>query len=277
MGYVASKGNAILAIMYDETSQSPRVDNDNLGNMFCWHSRYNLGDEHDYDHHYDFLEMLICENESSEKIIDFAKKSYSTDFKYDKEEQGYIIFDRASKNGDYHKYDFVDGEKGQVDDDLAYALLDAMMPNELMELASQTNLILPVHLYDHSGLTMNTTGFSCNWDSGQIGYIFVSHKDIEELYGDLSAESIEKARNCLLAEVKEFDCYLRGENYGFRLLQDGQEVDSCWGFLGEIEDIKECIASHLPDEFKDMVNELEYVDESKLVLEVERADVEVCR
>ena len=30
-------------------------------------------------------------------------------------------------------------------------------------------IYLPLYLYDHSGITMNTTGFSCQWDSGQVG------------------------------------------------------------------------------------------------------------
>lgn len=35
-------------------------------------------------------------------------------------------------------------------------------------------IILPLYLFDHSGLTMNTTGFSCPWDSGHVGFIFCS-------------------------------------------------------------------------------------------------------
>ena len=31
-------------------------------------------------------------------------------------------------------------------------------------------------IYDHSGITMNTTGFSCPWDSGQVGWIYCSKK-----------------------------------------------------------------------------------------------------
>jgi hypothetical protein len=35
-------------------------------------------------------------------------------------------------------------------------------------------IALPLYLYDHSGLTMNTSGFSCPWDSGQVGFIYCS-------------------------------------------------------------------------------------------------------
>ena len=33
---------------------------------------------------------------------------------------------------------------------------------------------LPLYLLDHSGLRMNTTGFGCPWDSGQVGWIYAT-------------------------------------------------------------------------------------------------------
>lgn len=264
MSYLARKKNMTLAVIRDVTPSNPRVNNDNFGTMFCWHDKYNLGDSHDYDHSYDFLEAVIYEHQSSKKIIDFAKTAYSTDFKYDKSKNGYVIFDRASKSSDYREYDFIEGNEHQIDDDLAYALLDAMMPDELLKLAHEFNLILPIYLYDHSGLSINTTGFSCKWDSGKVGYIYVSHKDIESKYGNLSEESIERAKSCLMAEVKEYGSYLCGDCYGFRLLEKGEEIDSCWGFIGDFDEIKEAVASNLPENHRDMVNELEYVGEDIL-------------
>ena len=32
-------------------------------------------------------------------------------------------------------------------------------------------IMLPLYLYDHGGIIMNTTGFICPWDSGQVGWI----------------------------------------------------------------------------------------------------------
>ena len=42
---------------------------------------------------------------------------------------------------------------------------------------------LPVYAYIHSGTCLNTTGFSCPWDSGQSGIIYVSHAKIREEFG----------------------------------------------------------------------------------------------
>jgi hypothetical protein len=39
-------------------------------------------------------------------------------------------------------------------------------------------LVLPIYMYDHSGLTISTTPFSCGWDSGQIGFIYMTRKAI---------------------------------------------------------------------------------------------------
>ena len=46
MCLVAVKQPYVLQIMHDEDAPNPRVDYDNFGKMMCWHSRYNLGDEH---------------------------------------------------------------------------------------------------------------------------------------------------------------------------------------------------------------------------------------
>jgi len=43
-------------------------------------------------------------------------------------------------------------------------------------------IYLPVYMYDHSGITINTVGFSCGWDSGQIGYIYVTKDKIRKEY-----------------------------------------------------------------------------------------------
>ena len=95
-------------------------------------------------------------------------------------------------------------------------------------------IVLPLYLYDHSGITMRTTPFSCPWDSGQVGVIFVDKKKVREEYGwkVITAKRKEQILGYLRGEVETYDQYLRGDVYGFRKLVDGEEVDSCWGFYG---------------------------------------------
>jgi hypothetical protein len=97
-------------------------------------------------------------------------------------------------------------------------------------------------MYDHSGITINTTGFSCPWDSGQVGIIYISRKDAIKEWGKTicTASVVQKARSCLKAEVETLDQYVTGSVYGYRVLDpEGQQTDSCWGFYGAAED---CLA-----------------------------------
>ena len=55
----------------------------------------------------------------------------------------------------------------------------------------------------------------------------------------------ERAFEVLEAEVKEYDNYLTGEVYGYRLFEGLEETDSCWGFNPGIEDITTCMKEEL--------------------------------
>ena len=52
---------------------------------------------------------------------------------------------------------------------------------------------LPLYLYDHSGLTINTTGFSCPWDSGQVGYIYVTYEKLRSYFKSTPREIMVQA------------------------------------------------------------------------------------
>jgi len=114
---------------------------------------------------------------------------------------------------------------------------------EVQKIADSKNYIsLPVYMYDHSGITINTTGFSCPWDSGQLGIIFVSKEKVREDYGvkRISSSLYKRIEGYLKGEVDTYDQYLRGDVYGYVIEdEDGKEIDSCWGFYGQDECEKE--------------------------------------
>jgi hypothetical protein len=88
--------------------------------------------------------------------------------------------------------------------------------------------ILPLYLYDHSGLSMSTSGFHCGWDSGRVGFIYTTAKRVAEM--GVAEENIEQQ---LEAEVKVYDQYLQGDVWGYIIEdEDGEQLDSCWGFYG---------------------------------------------
>jgi len=105
-------------------------------------------------------------------------------------------------------------------------------------------LMLNLFLYDHSGITIATTPFGCRWDSGQVGFTFVTKEALLKEYGGkyCTKKKIEKAQKVLEAEVKTYDQYLTGDVYGYQLFEvvtcelgheHEEELDSCWGYYGQ--------------------------------------------
>lgn len=116
-------------------------------------------------------------------------------------------------------------------------------------------VMLPLYLYDHSGITMKTTPFGDRWDSGQVGYIFVSKKKLREEYSvkRITKKLIEKATKILEGEVNMYDQYLTGDVYGFEITdKDGNHIDSCWGFYGD-DYANNGIAEHVGDELAELL------------------------
>ena len=99
-----------------------------------------------------------------------------------------------------------------------------------------TLIAIPVFMYDHSGLWINTTGFSCPWDSGQVGYIYISKEKVRREYSckRISKKLKEMIREILCSEVDLYNDYLCGNVYGFTLTdkENAEEIDSSCGFYG---------------------------------------------
>ena len=154
-----------LKVVQDSSADSPR-NWDNLGTMVCFHNRYDLGDNHNYN------------------------------------------------SDDYSGWE---------------EMKKAIIKEE------NTAVILPLYLYDHSGISISSSPFSCRWDSGQIGFIFVSkEKALEEFGGKIvTAKLKERIEKILEGEIETYRQYLEGEVYGFEIVdEDDDIVDSCYGFYG---------------------------------------------
>ncbi len=154
-----------LKVLHDSSADSPR-EWDNLGTMVCFHNRYDLGDNHNYN------------------------------------------------SDDYNNWEEM---------------------KKAIQKEENTAVILPLYLYDHSGISISTGAFSCRWDSGQIGFIFVSkEKALQEFGGKIvTAKLKEKLERILDGEVETYDQYVRGEVYGFQIVdEDDNHIDSCYGFYG---------------------------------------------
>ena len=104
-------------------------------------------------------------------------------------------------------------------------------------------VVLPIYMYDHGGITISTEPFSCPWDSGQIGFIYVTKDQLRKEYSvkRLSQKIIQRAEKILYSEVQTYDQYLTGDVYGYKLIECStcdkdhvheEVIDSCWGFYG---------------------------------------------
>ena len=137
----------------------------------------------------------------------------------------------------------------------------------MMKVISDKYITLPLYLMDHSGLAIQTTSFNDPWDSGQVGWIYVSKEDaLKEFGGEKMTGAIRKKAEDLMrsevaaSEVAAYDSYLRGECYGFELYKSGELMDSCWGFMGDLADVCKDMAEYLPENCKNMVDHLEEQD-----------------
>lgn len=102
--------------------------------------------------------------------------------------------------------------------------------------------ITPVMMYDHGGTTIwagnrypacDTAG----WDSGQIGWAFVTMSKARKEMPNTSTRKLKKwAEEITLAEIKCYDDYMTGQVYGYVIEDEDLGIDdSCWGFVGDIQ------------------------------------------
>lgn len=176
-------------IQRDELPQNPH-ELDISCTMICFHKRYRLGDDHNYDCPEDFLvdmvETYVCE----------------------------------------------------VDRELSIREMLSMLNN-----CGQV-VILPIYLFDHSGITMSTVPFGCAWDSGQVGWIYVDKRTFLRDFSCDESEWRDRAAAFLESATSLYAKYLEGDCYWYNLFEldkkTGEWVEtgeSCCGFYGS--DIEE--------------------------------------
>ena len=181
-----------IEIHRDEDPESPR-DWDNVSLMICFHKKYTLGDEHDYQH---------------------------------------------------DNFDGWDAVEAQLREDY------------------EVEALLPLYLYDHSGITMNTTGFSCGWDSGQVGFVIATKKLVTMCCGDDPKYHEEKwLEEQLVEDIKLYSQFHRGDVVGYTT--NTPDESSCWGYYSEedaISDAKSGIDFQAKkDQLKMYWNSMEFV------------------
>jgi hypothetical protein len=109
----------------------------------------------------------------------------------------------------HRRYDLGDEQAKNIAE---YSSWDEWLQGEVYDLyGGEDNVVcLPLYLYDHSGITMNTTGFSCPWDSGQVGWIYATKQKFRDETGYTEEElfSSDKHRVPKLKEHVKVKGYL---------------------------------------------------------------------
>ena len=220
-----------IAVVYQDIDPENPREWDNASTLHCWHGNYILGDADQTGNRdpFDVLHSYVSEI--------YGGNTALTSLNPDEQMQEYIT-------------DFiVEVEYSPTIDDIEdYNGGTSVLWTLLLRKA----VVSPLYLYDHSGITMNTGGFSCPWDSGQVGFaIITEEKGVEEWGHDWR----EKAEARIKAEVEEYARYLEGNVYGYRTFDknpaehDGAEAldDSFWGFIGYPNDAVEMMKEHTGD------------------------------
>ena len=222
-------------IVHDDEPLNPRKDQDNMGIMNLWWSRYSLGDNECKGNSDDMLSELIRENVPKEVLIKKALggEFHVPDYKWNEEEKCYT---EPAASGGYYLIN--------SDDELVDEILCMMSANEKRMLLQYYIVLLPCFIYEHSGITISCSNdsypFNDRWDSGMAGFIYAT-KGMYCKWMDLKDVDDKKfrdhAREILVAEVKEYDMYLTGDCYGYKEelykedMDEWEEINCVWSFL----------------------------------------------
>jgi hypothetical protein len=119
---------------------------------------------------------------------------------------------------------------------------------EYIEDAPENALKIPVYIYQHSGIALSTTPFSCPWDSGQVGIWIFTSEDLVNIYGEDNEDNRAKALDGVSGQLKYMNDLGDGNVWGYEIEDfDGEVADSSWGFVGDraVEDMKGDVPENL--------------------------------
>lgn len=138
----------------------------------------------------------------------------------------------------------------------------------------ESKAILPVYVYEHSGSAISTSPFSCRWDSGQIGFIYVANKAKFKRAYNIKKMDNKEALRVMDSFIREIDEIWKGNVYMFDITNTDtdESICSCGGFIGDdneivikdmlenvsIDGICDCDADELKKLFVEAFDNIEY-------------------
>ena len=120
--------------------------------------------------------------------------------------------------------------------------------------------VFNLYKYEHGQVAYNVDGFSCPWDSGQVGFVVIP-KD--------AALNRSDAHDLAKSVCNEISDWCNGNYVGFEILDEaGNFIDSCGGFSGSDYDYALEVATLLAEEAVQ-----EYYEKEARELEETRPDL----
>jgi len=224
--FIEEMERPVVKVLTDRNPTNPR-DDDNVGVMFCQHRRYTLGDKNAEDP-FDEVEGAMVDGrwmsvDGIEYAMDMLCETYET-------LEGRIEAMREDPEYAEGVEDFGPWTLDAID--TAIKALRACLENSETRrfVREDVAIAIPLSLYDHSGITISHGTPTDVWDSGLVGVHYMTRETLDrEFAGDET-----KARACMDAELLTYDQYLRGNVWGFEVMdRAGRLQDSCWGFYGD--------------------------------------------
>jgi hypothetical protein len=139
------------------------------------------------------------------------------------------VFDMLSTLACWHRR----LDLGHNDARLAEPMTLEQLRERVKDAGDEILAALPLYIYQHGGVTMRTGPFSDTWDSGQVGWGYITKTSAERMGCVDWTEA--KLKEAIKGDVETYDTYLTGQVYGYTVTgREGAVIDSCWGFYGDL-------------------------------------------
>ncbi|MBN9314219.1 MAG: hypothetical protein J0I99_00615 [Devosia sp.] len=206
-----------LEIVHDDDSGNNPREWDNLGTMVGWSPSRTMGDEQPGRSPALWLYGLATELDIAEWAIAWLYR------------EPHETTDDLANLSDWEL-------EGRIED----------APGRLLANIEERCLILGLNLGYNGDLSICAASYAAT--CSETGFVYATYADIAKEYGKVTPETIERARKLLQGEVKEYSDWATGNVYGYRLfgpptlddegdeIEEGEELDACWGFVGDYDD-----------------------------------------
>lgn len=115
---------------------------------------------------------------------------------------------------------------------------------EVFKKINKDNIFIPMYLFDHSGWTVSSAPFSCSWDSGMAGLLYISKERIRKEFSwkKITTKRKNEIKKYLEGFIETLDSFYTSSVYSYRIINEYDDViDSCYGYYDRehcIEDAK---------------------------------------